>query len=98
MFMREVDNVNKIYELKDDASVHKQMAAQKKINNHHSQLISTKLNKISTINNTKNVHYMKELDFQAKQENYYKVNLKNNDRTLEFQRWASVEKDRQRQE
>jgi len=47
--MKEVENVKKVIEQKDNYNLHKQIANQKKINNNHSQIISTKLNKISNL-------------------------------------------------
>lgn len=78
--MHEVENVRKIIETKDNIDLQKQIGMQIKVNQQNSMIISTKLNKIGTITNNKNLKLKQELDSQEKHENFYKLNIKNQER------------------
>lgn len=68
LYLNEVENARKIIELKDNLEVKKQIGMQIKVNQHNSMIISTKLNKICTINNNKNQKLKQELEGQEKHE------------------------------
>lgn len=80
LYMHEVENVRKIIETKDNIDLQKQIGMQIKVNQQNSMIISTKLNKIGTITNNKNLKLKQELDSQEKHENFYKLNIKNQER------------------
>lgn len=93
-YQKELDNVKNIIQKKDTIDLQKQIGQQKKLNKINSQIISTKLNKICTIQNNQNINGLKDHESQIKQEIVYSNKLKNHEEKNYWQRWASVEKDR----